>query len=660
VIEELGRAEPGEVRPWQGPILIAASILGALIVGVTEVLSLFHALRQIPLAGVWLLLAVLAYVYGRRRNLLKVGWTRALAMTRGLGLVDKVLLGFFAILAILVFAVAFASPPNNVDALQYHMPRVLHWAQNASLSHFATPYDSQNSRPYWAELAILNLRILWGGDRPANLPQAFSLFGIVIAATGITRLLGGNRRTQFLAGVLAFSVPMGVLQASTPKNDVVSSIWVASTAYFVTLEDRRGLNLRERWALFVSVALAVLTKGTGIPFVAGLLAWYGVVAFRRRGLARLVTENAPAILVVLALNGPFWYRNTVTYGGPFGSNLPLVRSEPLKGPQVAFETKGAASGTGRTGDLQPVAARVQPVMQYSTALPLVDGLDGYVVRWVRMLAMHFVTPVHAVNAAIFRGMRHYPALFPDKYVASLEMAAWNHEMTAGNPLHVVLIAIAFGVLVFTRRGGILDPLVLLALAASFGLFLISFGGCSDTVFCMRYQLSFFYLAAPVVAVVLYRVAPRAVTVAAILVLAYAVPYVLFNNMRPVVGIPPWPTRIRSVFTEDADKILFAQSPQIRDEYEYVATRILEADCRRVGLSTSRDDLEYTLWRLLGAPESGVEIEHLNASVDTQKYIDSGFSPCAVICTACGGLPPGFDMPLASDFGHIRLYLRPAN
>jgi hypothetical protein len=261
-----------------------------------------------------------------------------------------------------------------------------------------------------------------------------------------------------------------------------------------------------------------------------------------------------------------------------------------------------------------------------------------------------------VNEALFGQMRRFPTLFNDAYIESLEFAAWNQEMTAGNPLHVVLIAGAFGVLLWMGRRREWGPLLWLAMAATVGLFLISFSGCIETIFCMRYQLGFFVLMAPVVAVAITRVVPKAVTAAVVLILIYALPYVFFNNMRPVVGIPPWPTRIRSVFVEADDTILFAQSPEIRDEYESIASRILDAECRKVGLMTDRFTLEYTLWRLLRAPESGVTIEHLLASPGTRRYIDAGFSPCAVVCTVCDSLPAGVDLPLASDFGHVRLYL----
>jgi hypothetical protein len=308
-------------------------------------------------------------------------------------------------------------------------------------------------------VAILNLRTLWGSDRPANLPQVASLLGVVVAASGIARLLGGSRRTQILAAGVAFAVPMALLQASTPKNDIVSSFWVMSTAYFVALESRLGLDGRERLALAACVALAMLTKGTGIPFVAGLLLWYATECVRRRGFRRTVVENAPAILIVVLVNGPFWVRNIATYGGPYGVEVPVsLPAEEGAGPD-------SADVSGQT-DVPPTTG----------------GLEPYLARVVRMAAMHFVTPIHAVNEAFFRAMRPYPDLFPDAYLQSLEFAAWNHEMTGGNPLHILLIGLAFVALVFARRGGWLDPLLWLSLSAAIGLFLISSSGCIDTVF----------------------------------------------------------------------------------------------------------------------------------------------------------------------------------
>jgi hypothetical protein len=97
--------------------------------------------------------------------------------------------------------------------------------------------------------------------------------------------------------------------------------------------------------------------------------------------------------------------------------------------------------------------------------------------------------------------------------------------------------------------------------------------------------------------------------------------------------------------------------RIRDEYTEVAKRVRARDCRSVGLSTTRYDLEYTIWRLLGAPESGIVLQQILPSEETRRYMDPAFSPCAVICTVCEGLPLSPNLSLEADYGYIRLYIR---
>jgi hypothetical protein len=111
-----------------------------------------------------------------------------------------------------------------------------------------------------------------------------------------------------------------------------------------------------------------------------------------------------------------------------------------------------------------------------------------------------------------------------------------------------------------------------------------------------------------------------------------------------------------VFTASPAEILFAQSPENLDEYAELAGDIREAGCPRVGLALRPLDQEYTLWWLLGAPESGIRLEHVVASEATQGLIDPGFTPCAILCTDCGPVSSISDLPLAVDYGHIRLYM----
>jgi hypothetical protein len=145
-----------------------------------------------------------------------------------------------------------------------------------------------------------------------------------------------------------------------------------------------------------------------------------------------------------------------------------------------------------------------------------------------------------------------------------------------------------------------------------------------------------------------------------LLLVYSLPYVLFSNMRPVIGHKPWPTRVLSVFTARKDELLFAINPGDEQRLVQVADQIKAANCDEVGLSYSRNNLEYQLWYLLGAPESRIEIQHLTSLAEFSQYLEPDYQPCAVVCTLCDALPEGYRLPQSYDFGAIRLYLDPGS
>jgi len=658
---EFGSGEEEQTLPgrWQARFLVAASVFGFLVLLISESLSLVEGIDQPPMVVAWGLVVAGAAIVGQRQGRLSRGWSRltGLIRTRAGGETGPLLIlcGLFAV----VLAVALVAPPNNVDSLQYHMVRVEQWAQNGSLRHFPTTYESQNARPYWAELAILNLRLLWGSDQPANLPQALSLLGSAIAASGIVALLGGSSPVQVLGATLVFAVPMALLQATAPKNDVVAGWWLLTFTYFTVLATERRLTPHEGMARTLSLGLAVLTKGTVLPFLAPLLVWHGVSELRQRGALKGLRSMVSVGLIAMALNAPLWIRNIQTYGGPYGSIPVGLEAESNLPPEASFLASGellSAGGSapeGRQG--YPSGSRPAASLSLSSLSSVGVVRQGYQI--LRMIAMHFVSPFRAFNERYFSALELFPEVFPDGYVASLRNAQWNNDMTAGNPVHLVMIAFATAVVIRQVSKRRIIRLGMLTAAAAIGFFLTSFAGCADWVFCMRYQLGFFFLAAPAVALVVGGLGDRWARVATAVFLVYAVPYVLLNNMRPVIGVTPWPTRIGSVFTTPQEVILFAQSPRIRDEYKEVVERIQSSSCRAVGLSTTRYDLEYTLWRLLGAPESGVVLQQVLPSEETRRYMDPSFSPCAVICTFCEGLAHPPNLSLEADYGHIQLYMR---
>jgi hypothetical protein len=119
--------------------------------------------------------------------------------------------------------IALASPPGTWDSQSYHLPRIEHWIQNGSLAFYRTAIDRQLTMPSLAELLILQLRLLSGGDRLDNLVQWLAGAGSVYLVGRIALALGGSRRGVAFARVVATTLPIGILESSSTQNDLVAN-----------------------------------------------------------------------------------------------------------------------------------------------------------------------------------------------------------------------------------------------------------------------------------------------------------------------------------------------------------------------------------------------------------------------------------------------------
>ena len=183
------RSQRQEEGHWICDFLITCAIWGVFVTLSSELLSLFDALNRLWLACIWAGAIAVVLATGRPAGLLKTGIDCLRREYRKPDMLEKIGLVLMAGIAAVLFAIAVISPPNNADSAIYHMSRVVHWAQNQSLGHYPAYVNHQLLKPIWAESAILHLRILWGGDRVANLVQWFSMIASLIGVAGIARLL---------------------------------------------------------------------------------------------------------------------------------------------------------------------------------------------------------------------------------------------------------------------------------------------------------------------------------------------------------------------------------------------------------------------------------------------------------------------------------------
>jgi hypothetical protein len=154
------------------------------LVALTETLSISSRLQLPWLAVGWILATIAILVIGRYLTVPTIE-QRSLGqnvavVSGGLGRADWWMISASGFIWICVGLAALISPPNGSDQLQYHLPRVVQWAERHSVVFFPTHYYAQLFAPPLAEWMMLHSYILSGGDRFIGLVQWLAFSGSAI------------------------------------------------------------------------------------------------------------------------------------------------------------------------------------------------------------------------------------------------------------------------------------------------------------------------------------------------------------------------------------------------------------------------------------------------------------------------------------------------
>ena len=185
-------------------------------------------------------------------------------------------------------AVAFTTPPNNGDALKYHLPRAALWLQQHDLAyrdvaHAARGIEFQPN----GEIAILYTFAIVRDDTLAALPQLAAVLSLAVGVAGLARRAGFARAPALFAGLLVPTLSQIALQAVTPKNDLVLASFVVAAAYFV------------QSPLYVELVLA--GSAVGLALGTKLTAVLALPVIALLALARLRGRQLAACAAALAL-----------------------------------------------------------------------------------------------------------------------------------------------------------------------------------------------------------------------------------------------------------------------------------------------------------------------------------------------------------------------
>jgi Dolichyl-phosphate-mannose-protein mannosyltransferase len=563
-------------------------IFGLALLIITETLSTITALRRGPLVFAWLLAmaAVLAIPAVRR----------AIRVTRPPIRFDLVVVlcatGILTILTLTAVTAAY-SPPNSADAMAYHMPRVVYWAEQASVRFFPTPYLNQIMLQPLAEYLMLHTYILSGGDRFINFIQWGASVVCVIGVSAVARCSGVKKRGQWIAALFCATLPSGILASSGAKNDYFMAMWLVAAVYFAF-----RLTETASWidAIFLGTAcgLALYTKATAYLFVPFLL----LPILTQRRLTRIACVAA---VVALAINTPQYVRNCSLSGSPMGF-------DSAQGDGI-FRWRNERPGW------KPTVSNVLRNMS--------EQLGGRSERW-NSLVFRIVTrtdeflgidvndPATTWPGAIYRPPRNA-----------------NHEADAPDRLGLLILAILSCWIAIRGR----DQRRAIYVATLLCSFLAFCAYLKWQPFMARLLLPLFVLGSPLAGLLEEFLRPTILQLAACLLLLDGARLPTLENwVRPLRGPA-------SVLHADRDSQYFADMKQWDNAASYRETvqRLSGVKCGVIGIDITKFQLEYPLQAILREQAPNVLFVHTGVANASIKYPPPIHDrPCAVVCLECAG------------------------
>lgn len=552
--------------------------MGIFFAGIAESAGAIHQLNRGTVLGLWLLVdaAALAAVVWFHRPIgeriiggVKQRWARiwARSETSPVSPCGAAMLFLAAALILLVGAVALQAPTTIWDSQTYHMPRVMHWLQQQSLSHYPTNNPRQLESAPGAEIQSATLYLLFGDDWPVNLPQWWALLTCALLASFLAeRLLQWHfgpaeldarkvRLCGLLAAVAAITVPQGVMEAISTQNDLMSSLWVMALAVFGLLLAQTPRNYFYAAGVAGAFALGVNNKATmflyAAPFGLALALWLWVKSRRM-----FFALGAATAVFALALNLPWMARNYETFHRVLASRETLAK--------LPMQNRSAAK----------ITANVCRNLALYTGTPF----DSATSTMNNLLL--------CVYTFIWEPPQESGSVWP---TAPFRFSG-NSEIKRGDGLGsfmaILPVLLAVGVFLcnFKWKSPVTIYLGLLALG-----FVLFCGYLRWQPWHARLHLPFFILAAPLVGMVLGWAWPRGLALGAALALVFNALLVLFYNIHYPINLQTdesFNSREERYFCEHYT--FYAGTAELAQD-------IVSAGATNVLLKIGYDTWEYPLW-----------------------------------------------------------------
>jgi 4-amino-4-deoxy-L-arabinose transferase-like glycosyltransferase len=580
------RSNPSSLRHS----FIKASVLhGVLITIITELLSSGKNITSATITLTWMGLAIVQTLWilvtfknSANNEIVEIikdlpqKWSNQI---RQLGHLDRfILIGIAAIFSICGFT-AFLAAPNNGDAMSYHMPRIMHWIQNQSVEYYPTNNLKQLSFPPGSGYILMHLHLLVGDDRFFNLLQWSAFLGCTLVLSQISLLLFGPG-SQILTALAGATLPMAIMQSSTTQNDLLVAFWLVCAVCF-TLQPS-STRARSLW-VGLALALAVITKPTGILFGFPILIWNAIQVWQKTRLRSIHWINALTISLlaistssacIISMSLPHWSRNI----------------------QVFNSFLGYDSGT-RNATLSPVGSLSNLLRNISLNLPL-EQVWQSVVDIHQALAWNIADRATTFGNNLFLPKQAWRYLLPD-------------EDYVGSPIHFLLLGLTIVVIFSRALSKKMPPLdrpenwnrSIYLLSSILFSFLLVCSLLKWQIWMNRLLLPLFFLAMPLTAYYVIAQCSKPLRASlSIVLITVSLGYSLTTIHHPLIAIPSnfsVPSQAQSILTTPReDRYLNSTGKNLNTDLKAIAQGIASSGCSSIAIVAGENSIEYPFWVFL--------------------------------------------------------------
>lgn len=585
---------------WRESVAATALLWGIIITAITESLSLMQAINFVSFLVIWLLVdtILVLMVLRLKAKVPKKNAHWQFNFHRQTKTSIVWLIGSIIFIIAVLGLIAIISPPNNWDSMDYHLSRVVHWMQNHSIAHYPTSYTPQLYQSPWSEYAILHFQILSGGDYFANSVQWLSMVGCTIIVSLIAKQLGAELRGQVFSAVVAVTIPMGILQASSTQNDYAVAFWIVCLAHYTLLVTQAGKKISWANCFYIgsSIGLAILTKGTAYFYVFPFLVWLCIAYIKR--LRWRVWQPALIIgFVSLLLNIGHYLRNYDLFASVLGE--PSIYRNEILGINVLI------SNVLRNTSLH-----------LGTPLGFFNGKLNKLIQVIHIFLGLDVADTRTTFSRNF--------FVPGSWST---LGLTGNENSAGNLFHALLFFLTS--FVFVWKNSLRKQRYVFAYFVTvISTFLLFCYVIKWQAWNSRLHLPFFILISPFIGLVLAEIKKQKLASALLtLLLCSSLTWVFFNRYRPIIGS-------NSILQTSRTEQYFSNRPYLKNTYIQAVEFLNANKCSNVGLLLGNDPWEYPFWVLAQQNQDTVKFQHINVTnISAKKSLEQpfqSFAPCGIL------------------------------